>query len=152
MVFAVDRFGLRDHTEFMADWNQQIIDEFRTNDGTVNTMGFGRGLVLVHHQGAKSGAERVTPLAGIRESDDAWLITASAAGADKNPAWYHNVLAHPEISIETPDDGEVQVSAQELPRDERDVAWSRFTAMSDGFAGYEKKTSRIIPVIRLTRR
>lgn len=136
----------------MADWNQQIIDEFRTNDGTVNTMGFGRGLVLVHHRGAKSGAERITPLAAIRDSDDDWLITASAGGSDSNPAWYHNLLAHPDISIETPDDGEVSVHAVDLPSEERDVAWSRFTEMSDGFAGYEKKTSRIIPVLRLTRR
>ncbi|SDR83590.1 nitroreductase/quinone reductase family protein [Microlunatus soli] len=136
----------------MADWNQNIIDEFRNNGGTVSTMGFGRGLVLVHHRGAKSGTERINPLAAIRESDDSWLIAASAGGADANPAWYHNLLAHPDVTIETPDDGVVSVRARDLPRPERDVAWSRFTEMSDGFAGYEKKTSRVIPVLRLTRR
>lgn len=136
----------------MADWNQQIIDEFRSNDGTVTTMGFGRGLVLVHHRGAKTGAERINPVAAIRESDNAWLIAASAGGSDNNPAWYHNLLANPAVTIETPDDGEVPVRADDLPQPERDSAWARFKEMSDGFAGYEKKTSRVIPVLRLTRR
>ncbi|BCJ36546.1 hypothetical protein Athai_40490 [Actinocatenispora thailandica] len=136
----------------MTDWNQQIIEEFRRNDGTVETMGFGRGLVLVHHRGAKTGTERINPVAAIRESPDTWLIAASAAGADRNPDWYHNLLAHPEVSIETPDDGVVQVEAADLARPERDAAWARFKQMSDGFAGYEKKTARVIPVLRLTRR
>jgi deazaflavin-dependent oxidoreductase (nitroreductase family) len=136
----------------MADWNQQIIDEFRHNDGTVQTMGFGRGLVLLHHRGARTGTERINPVAALRESPDAWLIAASAGGADHNPDWYHNLLAHPDVSIETPDDGVVPVGAQDLPRPERDAAWARFKQMSDGFAGYERKTSRIIPVLRLTRR
>ncbi|GIL31531.1 nitroreductase/quinone reductase family protein [Actinocatenispora comari] len=136
----------------MADWNQQIIDEFRHNDGTVQTMGFGRGLVLLHHRGARTGTERINPVAAVRESPDAWLIAASAGGSDHNPDWYHNLLAHPDVSIETPDDGVVQVTAQDLPRPERDAAWARFKEMSDGFAGYERKTSRIIPVLRLTRR
>jgi deazaflavin-dependent oxidoreductase (nitroreductase family) len=136
----------------MADWNEKIIEEFRNNDGTVTTMGFGRGLVLLHHLGAKSGAERINPVAAIRDSDDTWLIAASAAGADKNPDWYHNLLAHPEVTIETPDDGVVDVTAQDLGQPDRDVAWDRFKAMSDGFAGYEQKTRRVIPVLRLTRR
>ncbi|GAA1982252.1 nitroreductase family deazaflavin-dependent oxidoreductase [Isoptericola halotolerans] len=136
----------------MADWNQQIIDEFRENGGTVATMGFGRGLVLVHHYGAKSGTERVNPLATIRESGSAWLITASAAGADTNPDWYHNLLAHPEVSIETPDDGTVEVRAEELVGAERDAAFERFKRLSDGFRQYEERTSRVIPVFRLARR
>lgn len=135
----------------MADWNQQIIDEFRNNDGTVTTMGFGRGLVLLHHRGAKTGVERINPVAAIRESTDTWLIAASAGGSDKNPAWYHNLLAHPEVTIETPDDGTLTVQAQDLAQPDRDAAWDRFKQMSDGFAGYEQKTSRVIPVLRLTR-
>ena len=136
----------------MTDWNQQIIDEFRAHDGTVATMGFGRMLVLLHTRGARTGQARVHPLAAIRESDDAWLVAASAAGADAHPAWYRNLLAHPDALIETPDDGDVEVRAQDLPRPERDSAWERFKAASDGFAGYERKTSRVIPVLRLTRR
>jgi deazaflavin-dependent oxidoreductase (nitroreductase family) len=133
----------------MADWNQQIIDEFRANDGTVETMGFGRGLVLVHHLGARSGEERINPVANIRDPDGSRLIAASAAGADKNPDWYHNLLAHPDVTIETPE-GTEQVHVTDLQGAERDAAWERFKQMSDGFAAYEAKTSRTIPVLRLT--
>ena len=136
----------------MSDWNQQIIDEFRANGGTVQTGGFGRGLVLLHHVGAKSGAERISPVAGIRTSPDTWLVAASAAGRDHHPAWYHNLVAHPDVSIETPDDGTVEVHAVDLPRPERDAGWALFLERSEGFRSYEKKTSRLIPVLELRRR
>ena len=71
----------RVQNERMADWNQQIIEEFRANGGTVQTMGFGRGLVLVHHLGAKSGTERISPVANIRDEDGSRLIAASKGGA-----------------------------------------------------------------------
>jgi len=136
----------------VSDWNQQIIDEFRANGGTVQTGGFGRGLVLLHHVGAKSGAERISPVAGIRTSPDTWLVAASAAGSDKHPSWYHNLLAHPDVSIETPDDGTVEVHAVDLPRPERDAGWALFLERSEGFRKYERKTSRLIPVLELRRR
>jgi deazaflavin-dependent oxidoreductase (nitroreductase family) len=133
-----------------GDWNQGVIDEFRTNNGTVSH-GFGRALVLVHHVGAKSGIERVSPLMGIRDDADTWFITASKGGAPENPAWYHNLLANPETTIETPDDGVVKVRAVELHGAERDAAWERFKAHSDGFRQYELKTDRVIPVLALHR-
>ena len=133
----------------MADWNQQIIEEFRANGGTVTTNGFGRGLVLVHHLGARSGQERINPVANIRLTDGSRLIAASAAGADKNPDWYHNLLAHPDVTIETPD-GTERVHVTDLEGAERDAAWERFKKMSDGFRSYEEKTDRVIPVLRLT--
>ena len=136
----------------MSDWNQQIIDEWRANDGTVQTMGFGRGLVLVHHLGAKTGTERVTPLAALPSDDGGWLIAASKAGAPDNPDWYHNLRAHPEITVEAPGEGAVAVRARVLEGDERDAAWARFTQASEGFASYEQKTTRVIPVIELARR
>jgi len=136
----------------VSDWNQQIVDEFRANGGDVQTNGFGRGLVLLHHVGAKSGVERVNPVAGIRTSPDSWVIAASAGGRDHNPAWYHNLLAHPDVSIETPDDGTIDVHAVDLPRTERDAAWELFKARSEGFRSYEQKTSRVIPVLELRRR
>lgn len=135
----------------MADWNEKIIQEFRANGGTVTTNGFGRALVLVHTVGAKSGQERVNPVANIRQPDGSRLIAASAAGADKHPAWYHNLIAHPDVTIETPD-GTEQVHVTELKGAERDAAWGQFTAMSDGFRSYEEKTDRIIPVLKLTPR
>ena len=136
----------------MSDWNQQIIDEFRANDGTVTTMGFGRALVLLHHRGAKSGTERIAPLAALRDSDDRWFIAASKGGAPTNPDWFHNLRAHPDVSIETPDDGTVEVRARVLEGEDRDAVWKRFTDMSDGFKSYEEKTSRVIPVVALERR
>ena len=136
----------------MSDWNEKIVEEFRANDGTVETMGFGRGLVLLHHRGAKTGAERISPVAGIRTDDGTWLVAASKAGAPTNPAWYHNLVAHPDVSIETPDDGTVEVTARVLEGEERDAGWRRFTERSSGFADYETRTTRVIPVIELSRR
>lgn len=136
----------------MSDWNKQIIDEFRANGGDVRTNGFGKGLVLLHHRGAKTGTDRVSPVAGIRVDQNTWLVAASKGGAPENPAWFHNLLAHPDVEIETPDDGFVPVSATELTGAERDEAWTRFTARSEGFRSYEQRTARTIPVLRLARR
>lgn len=133
-----------------ADWNAKIIDEFRENKGT--TQIFGRTLVLVHHTGAKTGTGRVNPLIALHPDAETWLLSASANGASKNPAWYHNLMAHPDASIETPDDGTVPVHAEELHGEERDAAWSEFVSFSDRYAGYQEKTTRLIPVLALHRR
>lgn len=135
----------------MTDFNQQIIEEFRTNDGEVTSYGFGRGLVLVHHVGAKSGTPRIAPLMGLHPDNSTWLIAASKAGAPTNPSWYYNLLANPNTTIETPDDGVVAVRAEELLDGARDEAWEQFKAASDGFRQYEEKTDRIIPVLALRR-
>lgn len=132
-----------------SEFNDRNIREFRATGGTVSR--FGRSLVLLHQIGAKSGTERVNPVMSIRTSPDTWLIAASKAGADDNPAWYHNLRAHPDITIETPDDGEVAVHVTELRGDERDAAWARFTAASPGFQQYEQRTKRTIPVLELRR-
>jgi len=140
----------------MSDYNQTVIDTFRSQGGVVPN--FGRGLVLLHHTGARSGVARVSPVAAIPDGD-AWLIAASKAGAPDNPAWFHNLIAHPDAEIEIPADGAdagkvatVPVRARRLEGGERDAAWQRFTAMSSGFAEYERKTTRVIPVLRLERR
>jgi len=132
------------------EWNQPVIDEFRASAGTVGD--FGRGLVLLHHTGACSGQERISPVMGLRADADTWLIAASKGGAPENPAWFHNLLAHPDTVIETPDDGTVAVHAEQLAGAERDAAWARFTAVSEGFRQYEKRTTRVIPVVALHRR
>ncbi|GIG22126.1 hypothetical protein Cch01nite_28500 [Cellulomonas chitinilytica] len=136
----------------MSDWNQQIIDEFRANGGTVTTMGFGRGLVLLHHRGARTGEERISPVAAIPDGEGAWFVAASKGGAPTNPGWYHNLLAWPDVEIEHPDEGTVAVRAVDLEGAERDAAWERFTQRSEGFRSYQEKTTRTIPVLRLTRR
>lgn len=133
----------------VADWNQTVIDTFRANGGEVPQ--FGRSLVLLHHVGARTGTERVSPVMGF-PTDDGWLVVASKAGAPDHPAWYRNLLAHPRTSVETPDDGTVEVQAAELEPDERDVAWRRIVSEAPGFADYETRTTRVIPVVRLTRR
>jgi deazaflavin-dependent oxidoreductase (nitroreductase family) len=133
----------------MADWNQTVIDTFRANGGEVPQ--FGRALVLVHHVGARTGTERVSPVMGF-PTEDGWLVVASKAGAPEHPAWYRNLLAHPSTRVETPDDGVVEVVASELGPDEREQAWRRIISEAPGFADYEARTTRVIPVVRLARR
>lgn len=133
------------------DFNQKVIEEFRANSGTVTVAPFGRTLVLVHHKGAKSGKARINPVMHVRQDADTWLIADSKAGAPDNPAWYHNLLAHPETKIETPDDGIVDVVVVELTGAQRDQAWEQFKSASSGFADYEERTDRTIPVLALRR-
>ncbi|QWT22681.1 nitroreductase family deazaflavin-dependent oxidoreductase [Subtercola sp. PAMC28395] len=140
----------------MTDFNEQIIEEFRANNGNVQTAGFGSNLILVHSIGAKSGTERVHPLMGIAQPDGSWFIAASKGGAPENPAWFANLLAHPETTVETPAENgtaTVEVVASVLGADERDSAWAQFTSRSPGFAEYEAKAGgRTIPVVKLTPR
>lgn len=136
----------------MSDWNQNVIDEFRRTGGTVTAMGFGRGLVLLHHVGARTGTARVSPVAALHPDPDTWLVAASKAGAPDHPDWFHNLRAHPETALEAPDDGTVEVRARVLEGAERDRAWGGFLALSEGFRQYEQATTRVIPVVELTRR
>ncbi len=107
--------------------------------------------MLIHSIGAKSGEPRINPVMGIAQPDGTWLVAASKAGAPSNPAWYYNLVANPDASLETPD-GTYAVTATELEGDERNEGWSQFTTRSPGFADYEVKAgSRVIPVIKFTR-
>jgi deazaflavin-dependent oxidoreductase (nitroreductase family) len=131
----------------MSGWNDRVIAEFRANEGRVR--GFGTGLVLLHTTGARTGAARVNPVAAIPERGS-WLICASLAGAPHHPAWYFNLLAHPEAVIETPQ-GSVDVHAIDLTdEEEREAAFARFVARSPAFAEYARKAApRRLPVLRL---
>ncbi|THG32399.1 nitroreductase/quinone reductase family protein [Naasia lichenicola] len=137
----------------MTDWNDVIIEQFRANDGVVER--FGDSLVIMHTVGAKTGEPRIKPVMGIRQPDGSWNVAATYAGNDRNPPWYHNLLAHPEIDLEAVVDGHattVPVRVTELEGAERDAAWSEFTAASEGFRSYEAKTDRVFPVLRLSPR
>ncbi len=134
----------------MSDFNQKIIEEFRANEGRVGGMFEGMPMILIHHIGAKSGVERVAPLAHFPEDDDHTVIVASAGGAPNHPAWYHNLKANPKIDVEVGTE-QYTVVAEELPRAERDEFWKRVVAEKPGFADYERKTDRLIPLVRLTR-
>jgi deazaflavin-dependent oxidoreductase (nitroreductase family) len=131
-------------------WNDQIIDEFRANEGRVGGPFEGAPLLLLHHIGAKSGTERVTPMMYQAVGDDL-AVFASYAGEDVHPAWYHNLLANPDVTAEVGTDT-VALRARDLPADERAPIWEKQKADYPGFAGYEQKTSRTIPVVLLERR
>ena len=112
----------------------------------------GMNALVLHTVGAKSGAERATPLAWFPGEDGSWLIAASAAGAQANPAWYHNLAAHPDkVHIEI-DGGKVPVTAEQLHGPDRETAWQTIVTATPRFAQYQVKTDREIPVIRLTPR
>ena len=132
------------------NWNEKVITEFRENGGRVGGNFEGAPLLLLHCTGAKSGAERVTPVMYLA-TDDGWAVFASYAGRDENPAWYHNLIAHPEASVEVGSE-RVDVRARELSPDERAPVWEEQKRRYPGFADYESKTSRTIPVLLLTRR
>jgi deazaflavin-dependent oxidoreductase (nitroreductase family) len=137
----------------MSDWNQQMITEFRENNGTAGN--FGRGLVIMHTIGAKSGQERLIPVASMR-NDDGWLVMASAGGRPKHPGWYHNLVAHPQFEVEVPADGDgietATVTATELGDNEYPEAWKAFTTRMPGFLEYEKTTEgRRMPLFQLTK-
>ena len=134
----------------MSDFNQQIIDEFRANEGRVGGPFAGAPMILIHHIGAKSGTERVTPLVQFPEGDGRTIIVGSAAGAPTHPAWYHNLKANPKIVVEVGTE-EYQVVAEEVTGAERDALWERVVSEAPGFRDYEEKTDRTIPLLRLTR-
>jgi deazaflavin-dependent oxidoreductase (nitroreductase family) len=133
------------------DRNQAIIDEFRANDGVVGGYFKGVPLVLVHHKGAKSGVERITPLATQQVGKD-WAVFASKGGADDNPAWYYNLLANPETTIEFGAET-LDVRARVAQGAEYERIWNKQKADLPTFAEYERKTKRErIPVVVLERR
>jgi deazaflavin-dependent oxidoreductase (nitroreductase family) len=134
----------------MVDFNAQVIAEFRDNHGKVGGNFEGAPLLLLHSTGAQSGEERVSPMMYLPDGDR-FLVFASKAGAPTNPDWYHNLKAHPEATIEVGDET-IAVRAEELPRAERDEKYAEQAALYPGFADYEKKTDRVIPVLALTRR
>ena len=132
----------------MADFNTQVISEFRDNAGQVGGMFEGRTMLLLHHTGAKSGAERVAPLVYLPDGDR-YVIFASKGGAPENPAWYHNLKAKPETKIEVGDES-VEVEVQEASGDERDRLYEAQVAVMPQFAEYAEKTDRLIPVLVLS--
>src|SRR5580700_7546415 len=116
-------------------------------DYGVVKMGF-NALVLTT-VGAKSGAKRTNPVGWFPGPDGSWLIVASAAGAARNPAWYYNIAAHPDqVQIEV-EGRKVAVAAEQLHGAEREEAWQQITTAAPRFGGYERKTDRELPVIRL---
>jgi deazaflavin-dependent oxidoreductase (nitroreductase family) len=133
----------------MSDWNQQVIEEFRANGGKVAQFG-DADMVLLHHTGAKTGTERVTPLVSRVDGDDI-IIYASKAGAPTHPDWFHNLVANPRAAVELGTET-IAVTARVAEGDERERLWSRQKEEMPGFAEYEKTAGdRQIPVVVLER-
>jgi deazaflavin-dependent oxidoreductase (nitroreductase family) len=137
----------------VSDWNQQIIDEFRANQGRVGGRFEGRTLLLLHHRGAKTGTERVNPLAYQRVSDNTVAVFASAGGAPKSPDWYYNLLANPDVTVEIGTES-FPAHAHVASGAERERIWTKQMSNWPGFAEYEEKTRGIreIPVVVLETR
>lgn len=133
----------------MDDFNHAIIEEFRANGGKVGGMFDGAALLLLHTTGAKTGKERIAPLAYRREGDDL-VVFASKAGAPTHPDWFHNLVANPNVTVEVGTetfDAVARVTAGE----EREAIWARQKSEIKNFAEYERKTEREIPVVVLER-
>lgn len=131
----------------VSDFNRRNIEEFRANHGRIGGQFEGAPVLLLHSIGARSGEERVSPMMYLPDGDR-YLVFASAAGADRNPAWYWNLVANPNASIEVGDE-RLDVRAVELTGAERDEKYAEQAKRYPGFAEYERKTTRTIPVLAL---
>lgn len=131
------------------DWNKAIIAEFRANGGKVGGQFAGATLLLLHTTGAKSGQERVNPVVYTTDGDQL-VVIASKGGAPTNPDWYYNLVANPQVTLEV---GTEQFQAQAtIPAEpERTRLYNQMATAMPGFAEYQRKTERIIPVVVLTR-
>jgi deazaflavin-dependent oxidoreductase (nitroreductase family) len=129
------------------DWNAKVIKEFRAKEGKVGGQFEGAPLLLLHSVGAKSGAERVNPMM-YQPVGDHMAVFASKGGAPTNPDWYHNLVANPRASVEVGRDT-VEVEAHVATGEERKRIWEKQKKDWPGFADYERKTDREIPVIVL---
>jgi len=128
--------------------NQQIIHEFRENEGKVGGRFQGKTLLLLHTRGAKSGQERINPVAYVQDNGR-YVVIASKGGAPTNPAWYYNILANPLVTVEVGSE-KFQARAAISEEPERTRLYEKMIEMMPGFADYRRKTTRTIPVITLT--
>ena len=131
----------------MSDWNSKIIDEFRANEGRVGGPFEGAPVLLLHTEGARTGQERVNPMM-YQQVDGGYAVFATKGGAPSNPDWYHNLLAHPKVTAEI-GTSTAKLIARVADGDERERIWTAQKAAYPGFADYERKTTRQIPVIIL---
>jgi deazaflavin-dependent oxidoreductase (nitroreductase family) len=145
-----DKDKLVADTAALDDFNKAIVEEFRANGGKVGGPFEGATLLLLHTTGAKSGKPRLSPLAYLTV-DGRMLIVGSYAGAPKDPAWVHNLRAHPRAHVEVGTEA-YDVDVRELPADERDATYPKIVELAPVFADYQAKTDRAIPLFELTAR
>lgn len=135
----------------MTNWNEQIIEEFRANEGHVGGFFEGATMLLLHTTGRKSGQPRVNPLVYLPDGDR-YVVFATKGGAPTHPDWYHNLMANPDVEIEVGTEA-ISVLATEIQDDaEREALYGRQVERRPAFAEYREKTDRRIPVLALERR
>jgi deazaflavin-dependent oxidoreductase (nitroreductase family) len=130
-------------------WNATIIEEFRANDGKLGGQFEGAPMLLLTTTGAKTHEERVNPMMYLID-EGRLFVFASKAGADTNPDWFHNLVADPSVTVEMGSE-KFKATASPLSGEERDRVYAVQAGRFPGFAEYQEKTSRIIPVVELFR-
>lgn len=131
------------------DWNAKIIDEFRSNEGRVGGPFEGAPVLLLSTTGAKTGQTRVNPMMYLLDGG-ATYVFASKSGQPANPDWYHNLVANPGVTVEVGTET-FEATARVITGEERDRIYARQAQLYPGFAEYQEKTSRVIPVVALDR-
>jgi deazaflavin-dependent oxidoreductase (nitroreductase family) len=134
-----------------SDYNTKIIGEFRANGGRVGGPWAGTPMILIHHIGARSGIERVTPLGCFPQTGARWAIVASNGGSPSHPDWYYNLKASPKIKAEVGTQT-FTVMAEELDGTARARLWPKLVAEAPSVGEFQARTARQIPVFMLTRR
>ena len=129
------------------DWNSNVIQEFRTNEGKVGGPFDGAPILLLHTRGARSGEERVNPMMYLTDGDRL-VVFASKGGAPTNPDWYHNLVANPDVEIEVGTERR-KVRARVAEGEERDRLYAEQSRRYPQFAKYQEGTDRTIPVVIL---
>ncbi len=127
-------------------WNDGIIEEFRANEGKVGGRFDGHPLLLLHHRGAKSGLERVNPLAYQALPGGSFAVFGSRGGSPRDPDWFHNVRANPDVAVEV-GTRRIEAKARVAEGEERERIWEKQKLNVPAFATYEQRTERQIPVI-----
>ena len=135
-------------TNEINERNQRTIDEFHANEGKVGGRFEGKTLLILHTIGAKTGKERIKPVAYVRDGEQ-YVVIASKGGAPTNPDWYHNILAHPRLTVEVGTET-FQADAKVAEEPERTQLYNKMVEMMPGFDDYRRKTERVIPVFKLT--
>jgi deazaflavin-dependent oxidoreductase (nitroreductase family) len=133
-----------------AEFNAQVVEEFRAKGGYVDGVLADFPLMLVHHIGARSGLERVVPLVYFARSDGRWMIIASNGGSCIHPTWYYNLKSHPKVTVELGSET-FNAVAEELDSDARSSVWPTIVEQSPAAGEFQRAITRIIPVFVLSR-
>ena len=129
--------------------NRTVISEFRATGGKAGGVFTGKPLLLLHHIGAKSGIELTSPVATLLQ-DGRMFIFATKGGSDKNPDWYGNLVANPNVTVELGTET-FPATARTLTGEERADIWAKQVAVEPQFGDYQRTTTREIPVVELVR-